>query len=146
MLAYERLVAVKPDESEKDLLNTLRLEYDFARPLQQVLADALVSEGEQPPALICIDGRSWALFDSGRSGTRYVTMYRLTSCAILVLNFWSPRNWEVMSDGNSHGIVNSATSYYQLVTEGWKKRWSAEKWARAQEGLKPISSAPTNNA
>lgn len=144
LLAYERLLATDPpDPSNKDMLTMLRLEYGFGRPLGEEIAEFFPSD--RPPAFICVDARNWALFTSDKWGRRSVTLYRITGGALLCFDTLLRSGWEVIPADASGGIVRSAERYYELVGEGWKRLWPAEKWQRAQEGLLPITGRPNDS-
>lgn len=119
LLAYERVLALPPELQPKTLLQILRQEYDFLRPLSPMLSNELNVTHTPPPALIALDRSNWALFTTSHPGTRQVEMYRTTPRLLLRLRP-EAEQWEIAEGGDAEYIAELCSQVYPTVQVSWR--------------------------
>jgi len=121
LIAYERVIAAPPNQQQPNaLLQILRQEYDFLRPLSPILVEYLDNTHAPTPALVALDDSNWALFTTTDTGSRQVEMYRTTPYALLRLRAEAAR-WETVVREDASRIVDITSQVYPTVQAGWQQ-------------------------
>ena len=127
--AYERVLAAPADDTDSRLIRTLRQEYAVTCPMREDLARDYQTDEKPLPALVFIDGYTWAFFVSllheGKS-VRLVRLFRKVPNGILSLDP-NERQWRTVSDEGADYLVTVADQYYELAKGFYAKGWSPER-------------------